>query len=219
MAPCALWLPETACLATSSTAKKPWSELEPFPPFTPSSFIRLHPIQPLKLDDIEMSSSSPSYLPLSNPLNASRPTGRRGLLAFIGTAAFAGLAFHILFLGLGGQEAVRDIPVVKEWLPAGAAVTVTVTHTATAPGQCKTPAPAIQYDIPSSISKPSVAVGSGTEPWDHEPDLEALRRMVAKTKGYLTRDYSLGLGWNNVCTDIRYQEHPDQLFVTRCGIS
>jgi hypothetical protein len=29
-------------------------------------------------------------------------------------------------------------------------------------------------------------------------DLERLRKMVSKTNGYYGRDYSLGLGWNNV---------------------
>lgn len=33
---------------------------------------------------------------------------------------------------------------------------------------------------------------------DQEEDLEFLREMVAGTKGYFARDYSLGLGWNNV---------------------
>jgi len=31
-----------------------------------------------------------------------------------------------------------------------------------------------------------------------DPSLETLRDMVARTKGYWARDYSLHLGWNNV---------------------
>jgi hypothetical protein len=33
---------------------------------------------------------------------------------------------------------------------------------------------------------------------DDHLDLEELRDLVAQTKGYFARDYSLGLGWNNV---------------------
>lgn len=33
---------------------------------------------------------------------------------------------------------------------------------------------------------------------DHHLELEELRDLVAQTKGFFVRDYSLGLGWNNV---------------------
>jgi hypothetical protein len=33
---------------------------------------------------------------------------------------------------------------------------------------------------------------------DDHLDLEELRDLVAQTKGFFVRDYSLGLGWNNV---------------------
>ena len=34
---------------------------------------------------------------------------------------------------------------------------------------------------------------------DAEPELKYLSDMVAKTNGFYARDYSLWLGWNNVC--------------------
>ncbi|EIW86739.1 hypothetical protein CONPUDRAFT_78988 [Coniophora puteana RWD-64-598 SS2] len=37
-----------------------------------------------------------------------------------------------------------------------------------------------------------------TPDFDQDEDLEFLREMVATTKGYFSRDYSLGLGWNNM---------------------
>jgi hypothetical protein len=50
-------------------------------------------------------------------------------------------------------------------------------------------------------SAPQLVASSPSSQRKHDDDyldLEELRVIVAKTKGYFVRDYSLGLGWNNV---------------------
>jgi len=58
---------------------------------------------------------------------------------------------------------------------------------------------------PSPPSPPSPTPPTSTEttsPWTSSSSdvltLEQIRDLVAPTRGFFTRDYSLGLGWNNV---------------------
>ena len=60
--------------------------------------------------------------------------------------------------------------------------------------QPPTPMPTCTEAPKHDLTKPPVEPEPG-EPLDR---LEYLRNMVSKTKGYYVRDWSLGLGWNNV---------------------
>jgi hypothetical protein len=51
--------------------------------------------------------------------------------------------------------------------------------------------------LPPKSSSPIPTLSSAV-PDTESLSLEALRDMVARTKGYWARDYSLHLGWNNV---------------------
>ncbi|KAG8903163.1 hypothetical protein FRB99_003664 [Tulasnella sp. 403] len=137
-------------------------------------------------------SSSPG-LPISTKPTSSY-TSRRSTLSFFGTAAITGIVFHLLFVGLGGNDAVRDVPVLKNWIPPSAEVQIIrepcpnlINPTQTTPSNSPTPRP-----VPPIVD---------TTPLRETPNdmtLEELRAMVSKTKGYFSRDFSLGLGWNNV---------------------
>ncbi|KAG6379179.1 hypothetical protein JVT61DRAFT_11621 [Boletus reticuloceps] len=61
-----------------------------------------------------------------------------------------------------------------------------------------TPTDHVYPETPSSQITPQPAQGSLLVPVSDDLDLEALRSIVAGTRGYYTRDYSLGLGWNNM---------------------
>lgn len=67
-----------------------------------------------------------------------------------------------------------------------------------------TPLPSTSSSAPSAVSTvgapPSYAFSPPIAPPvdHHEMSIEELSSMVATTKGYFVRDYSLALGWNNV---------------------
>lgn len=133
--------------------------------------------------------SSPSQVtePLLFPVTTkSTPrswSGRRSTLAFFGTAAITGLLVHVLVFGLGQSEVVRQVPIVGGWLPSP-------------------PPPPLSEEVcsASGVGGHKIELGIGGFPEKKEDlwPLERVRKMVAKTKGYYARDYSLGLGWNNV---------------------
>lgn len=62
--------------------------------------------------------------------------------------------------------------------------------------------PLVQLECPPPPLPPAPKIDLSRPPIQHELEgaerLEFLRGMVAKTKGYYVRDWSLGLGWNNV---------------------
>lgn len=164
-------------------------------------------------------SPSPSSLPLNGlPINTKptpRYSSRRSAISFFGTAALTGIVFHLLFLGLGGGDAVREVPVLKEWLPPKpSSVTVVQeacpdsldpirTHSATLPKP--TYHPPTNAGTSTSKGKEN-AVAAGVEPEgssDNTASIEELRKMVSQTQGFYGRDYSLGLGWNNVSLALR----------------
>ncbi|KAF9511689.1 hypothetical protein BS47DRAFT_1468488 [Hydnum rufescens UP504] len=59
---------------------------------------------------------------------------------------------------------------------------------------------------PPNTTTPYIRPGLGhyVEPDEEDLNLEQIRVMVSKTKGYYVRDYSLGLGWNNASPAMRY---------------
>lgn len=130
----------------------------------------------------------------SRPPKSHVPRGRRWL-QFFGTAAITGVIFHLALVGLGSTEAVRQrVPTaVNDWLPGGnksGGEKVTVIYE-----KPDCPAPPVTHNTTGSISKtPEQLIAEEEAPWT----IEQIREMVSHTKGYYGRDYSLGLGWNNV---------------------
>ncbi|QRV76198.1 O-FucT domain protein [Ceratobasidium sp. AG-Ba] len=134
----------------------------------------------------------PTHAGSSRPPKSHIPRGRRWL-QFFGTAAITGIIFHLVLVGLGSTEAVRQrVPTaVTDWLPGGNKPTgdkITVIHE-------KPDCPIIPVsNNPSASKTPEQIIAEEEAPWT----LDQLREMVSHTKGYYGRDYSLGLGWNNV---------------------
>ncbi|KAF8328121.1 uncharacterized protein EI90DRAFT_2926732 [Cantharellus anzutake] len=124
----------------------------------------------------------------------SRSSHRTRLLTFIGTAVASGIVFHLLLLGLGAVPTGGTV--VEEWWgrpkpgPVDApSPTDIVTHQPPSTGPCST-------DTAHPYTRPGL--GQYITPDEDEWTLERIRTMVSKTKGYYARDYSLGLGWNNM---------------------
>ncbi|QRW19286.1 O-FucT domain protein [Rhizoctonia solani] len=107
------------------------------------------------------------------PLKSHAPRTRRWL-QFYGTAIITGIAFHLVLVGLGSTEVVRQrVPAsVGDWLPGG---------------------PKSSEGIPPPKTQ-AQKIAEEEAPWT----MDQIRQMVGRTKGYYARDYSLGLGWNNV---------------------
>ncbi|KAG8846768.1 hypothetical protein FRB96_001793 [Tulasnella sp. 330] len=134
-------------------------------------------------------SSSPSPIPL-NTKPSRYSTTRRSYLSFFGTAAAAGVLFHLLFFGIGRSEFVQQqVPTaVREWMPlpiksgyeACSAAPYTDDYATTVGSSASEPALVPKIDDQELLS------------------VEEVGLLVSKTKGYLARDYSLGLGWNNM---------------------
>lgn len=141
-------------------------------------------------------SSSPSPLPLNTKSTPRYLTARRNYLSFFGTAAAVGVLFHLLFFGIGSSEYVqRQVPTaVREWMPL--------------------PIKTVYEPCPASSYTDDYATAANSSTSTPEPVLvpkvddqellsvEEVGRLVSRTKGYLTRDYSLGLGWNNVSSTV-----------------
>lgn len=139
-------------------------------------------IMPLLWGSHERSLTSP-ILPIDSP--SSRESRRPSSTFFCcRTALFVILATTILttiFLTCVGS------------LPVGALLSVL-------PYSRTRPPPDLLVD--SSASLPPAPSAPPTQPklkqYDGYLELEELRTLVSKTKGYFARDYSLHLGWNNV---------------------
>ncbi|EUC66783.1 O-FucT domain protein [Rhizoctonia solani AG-3 Rhs1AP] len=142
--------------------------------------------------------NSPLLLPThtngrhSPKLKSHVPRARRWL-QFFGTAIITGIVFHLVLVGIGSTEAVRQrVPTaVSDWLPGGSKSSgdrITVVHE-------KPDCPILPTTGSSTSAKTQAQkVAEEEAPWT----IDQLREMVSHTKGYYGRDYSLGLGWNNV---------------------
>ncbi|KAG8712048.1 hypothetical protein FRC08_015090 [Ceratobasidium sp. 394] len=143
--------------------------------------------------------NSPLLLPThfggnSRPPKSHVPRGRRWL-QFFGTAIVTGILFHLVLVGLGSTEAVRQrVPAaVNDWLPGGSKSTgdkVTVVYEKP---DCPV-VPPVSNSTGSTTKTPEQIIAEEEAPWT----IDQIREMVSHTKGYYGRDYSLGLGWNNV---------------------
>jgi hypothetical protein len=100
-------------------------------------------------------------------------------LYFIGTAAIAGILCNLLLFRF--YSPTTHVPLSASPIPGPVE----------APLKCAAPTP-----IPPRPNKLE---------WDRLPErsVTQLRDVVATTKGFYARDWSLGLGWNNVGHSIR----------------
>ena len=149
-------------------------------------------------------SDLPTPITTKAQFGATRLSPKMRLLAFFGTAATSGILFHMLLLGFGGANSKAVVPVVKDWLndrPPPTEIGDVLPHS-TAPGML--PESACPVNITNAYIRPGL--GSYVVPDEDVWALSRVRDMVAKTKGFYVRDYSLGLGWNNVshCTLVAY---------------
>lgn len=111
----------------------------------------------------------------------------RTSIIFVIAALFSGLIFYfIVFILILSRPTLRSSS--KQYIfgddvqePLHDTVTVTYTYTP--------PLPTNLDEKPPGLSQDGIL--------DLSPD--ELRAMIAKTQGYFVRDWSLGLGWNNVC--------------------
>ncbi|CEL57748.1 hypothetical protein RSOLAG1IB_02492 [Rhizoctonia solani AG-1 IB] len=94
---------------------------------------------------------------------------------FYGTAIITGIVFHLVLVGLGSTVSIRN------WLP-GRTIAI----------RDKVDCPTLSAPVGSKTQPEKVAEEGA--PWT----MDQIREMVGRTKGYYGRDYSLGLGWNNV---------------------
>jgi hypothetical protein len=130
-------------------------------------------------------SSSPTLGPINT--KSSRVSLRRRTLVFFCTAAVTGILFHLILVGLSTVEAVREAPVVKQWWPIGPPPPLSSDNTKIIYQKEECDEKEVEWVSTNSN-------GTLESLWP----LEKVREMVSKTKGYYARDYSLGLGWNNV---------------------
>ncbi|KAG8936607.1 hypothetical protein FRC02_000600 [Tulasnella sp. 418] len=127
-----------------------------------------------------------------NTLFPSRPSARRNPFLFLGIAGVTAFTLHVLFVTTGAHEAVREVPVLKEWIPPPPRPKTTKLVFESCP-DFPLDAPA-----PTATSRTHGALVPSVEKEDDNWDIERVKKMVATTKGFYARDYSLGLGWNNV---------------------
>lgn len=99
-------------------------------------------------------------------------------LGFYGAAIITGLTLHLILAGSYIIEPYRG-STVRTLFPIDSDSAVENSHAR------------------SSGAYIRPALGQLASPGEMR-DLEDLRAMVSRTKGYFTRDYSVWLGWNNV---------------------
>lgn len=144
-----------------------------------------------------------STSPIPQPVTTTfSPNGRRrGFLAFVGTAAVTGVLFHMILLALGAVPTNdHTIPAIKDWWhgsakpPPYSPNSIDHHHSGSPSDKCPTGNQSL--DDASSYIRPGLGqyVVAGEDEWT----MDRIRKMVEGTKGYYVRDYSLGLGWNNV---------------------
>lgn len=154
--------------------------------------------------------SSPTIPQPISTSPGSSTSRRRGFLAFFGTAALSGVIFHLIMLGFGPAAAPPTSSTssssIKDWwsnsgdspldVPPQHIPGSTDDDYARPPICAPSASDAEALSNSTSYIRPGLGqyVVAGEDEWT----LEKIRTMVEGTKGYYVRDYSLGLGWNNV---------------------
>jgi hypothetical protein len=119
----------------------------------------------------------------------------RTTIAFVATALFSGLIFYFIAFSLVlSRPSLRASS--KDYLygddiqePLYATVTVTETYSPPLPTNLEEKPPGLSVDGLLDLSPAE------------------LRAMIATTNGYFVRDWSLGLGWNNVSKHLNGVPH------------
>lgn len=153
--------------------------------------------------------SSPIPQPITTSISSST-SRRRGFLAFFGTAAATGIIFHLILLGFGAVPNSSDRAnslgpsSIKDWWSntGDSPLDLPPKHI---PGSTEDeyttcPLPPTNTDgvLNNSTSYIRPGLGQLVVADEDEWSIDKIRKMVEGTKGYYVRDYSLGLGWNNV---------------------
>jgi len=136
-----------------------------------------------------MTSSSDSLKRSLPPLSPSIPSRFRRSRRLIPRLCRSGtLTFALITAAcLSGVFLLALVLSVHDWSPSIGLLSVLPLDS---PGQ---------PEQPFNTAPPQVSLPRPQRKHDDDHlDLEEIRDLVAKTKGYFVRDYSLGLGWNNV---------------------
>lgn len=129
-----------------------------------------------------------------------------GVGLFLASAAVFGVLFHVLVFGFlnlyyGPGEPPynrwREPPTTFDLHPDAALLHSPLSSTSALPSSTSVP-PSSTTPVPSSTSALPSSTPTPSPDDSDELTMDELRDMVSSTKGFLARDYSLGLGWNNV---------------------
>lgn len=157
------------------------------------------------------SGSSPSPTSWSPPPSYSRlpqkpsPQSRLGTLAFYGIAAVFGLCCQTIFfsdIGPGpGRGYLSDRfgyrpPPPPPPPPHHPPTLESPSFELNNPEPCSSPPQSSSVPFSKPYIRPGI--GNYVVPQEEAYNEDQLRAMIATTKGYYARDYSLWLGWNNV---------------------
>ena len=123
---------------------------------------------------------------------------------FVGAVIFSGLIFYTMFLSPQGSLWHRP----QDWHGLAQDESL-VLDLENAPPLTTLPTPTTEKTSPPSPS---------SSPTFDVLTVEQIRDLVAPTRGFFARDYSLGLGWNNVSMG-SIQIDPNLTLIDRCGIS
>lgn len=153
--------------------------------------------------------NSPIPIPISTNVHSPGASRKMRAFAFFGTAAATGLFFHIILLALGAVPASNRglAPTINDWWNADSSPPTSPPYDLDAPKSgdetCAT-SPSSSHNTNTSYIRPGL--GQYVVADENEWSMERIKNMVEGTNGYYVRDYSLGLGWNNVrspCTTSR----------------
>lgn len=149
---------------------------------------------------------SPTSRPSSPRFRHNTPSNMLRKLAFYSLAITLGLVCHTLFFGdfgFGGRA--HRPPPHSDWI--GRPHRPRPPHSNGGPPPPPSGCPETPYDTipPMRVEAPYDRPGLGHYVVEHENEYDSarLRSMIATTKGYYARDYSVWLGWNNVRCDSR----------------
>lgn len=119
----------------------------------------------------------------------------RGPLAFFGSAALCGIILHTLYFAF--HQSNTTLSSISSLQPSS--WKDNDNPSTYSQGSCTLPPASTQY-LTVTADAPAPTATVFRDPWATMNDmtLEEIREMVSKTKGLFTRDFSLGLGWNNV---------------------
>lgn len=132
-----------------------------------------------------------------------------GVGLFLASAAVFGILFHVLVFGFLNLYYGPGEPPYNRWreppstfdLHPDAALLHSpnqlLSSTSALPSSTSAPPPSTT-PVPSSTSVLPSSTPTSSSVDSEELTMDELRDMVSSTKGFLARDYSLGLGWNNV---------------------